>query len=52
MEEVWSHDEIAIGSKLICDELHVDKSVTDDISKDQDRPLGGAVSWIGEVGFN
>jgi hypothetical protein len=40
VEEIGSDDEIAISSKLIRDELHVDESVTDDICEDQDCPLG------------
>lgn len=31
VEEVWGQDEIAIGSKLICDQLGIDETMANDI---------------------
>lgn len=50
LKQVGQQDEIAVGGKLISNELCVDKLVTDDIGKDEDGILCGLVRWVGEVG--
>lgn len=48
-EHVGHNDKVAIGSKLIRDQLGIDESVANDIGDKENRLLSGLVFGVGEV---
>lgn len=52
MEKIRHHDEVAIRSELVSNELSVDKSVTDHVGDEEDRVLGRLVLGVREVSLD
>ena len=51
VEQVRDNGPVAIGRKLIRDELDVGEAVAEDVGEDEDAFLRGAVGGVGDVGF-
>jgi len=52
VEKIGHDDEVAVGGKLVGDELGVDKAAADDVGEDEDGVFGGFGRGVGEVGVD